>query len=86
MSLHSLLAWQYNKVVGHVAHKKTLHTICTHVLRVNVLIWLAASVAGLVVISQQASCLPDDTDASYWRIGVSCALHRAVVIVAVLSL
>lgn len=86
VSLHSFLAWHYNKVAGHVAQKNVLHTVCINVLRVNVIIWLASSVAGLVVVSQQASCLPDDAAGGYWKVGVSCALHRAVVIVAVLSL
>ena len=86
LSFHSFIAWQYSKVAGNVAQKNVLHTVCINVLRVNVIIWLATSVAGLVVVSQQASCLPDDAVGGYWKVGVSCALHRAVVIVAVLSL
>lgn len=86
LSIHSLLAWKYSKLAGRRIQTNIFHTSCTYVLRANILIWLAASVAGLVVVSQQASCLPDDTDGSYWKVGVSCALHRAVVIVAVVSL
>ena len=86
LSLHSFIAWQYSKVAGNVAQRNVLHTVCINVLRVNVIIWLATSVAGLVVVSQQASCLPDDAVGGYWKVGVGCALDRAVVIVAVLSL
>lgn len=86
LSIHSLLAWKYNKIAGHRIQTSVLHTACTYAIRANILIWLAASVAGLVVVSQQASCLQDDTDGSYWKVGISCALHRAVVIVAVASL
>lgn len=85
LSIHSLLAWQFNKA-ERGPQKNALSTISAYALRLNVAIWLAASVAGLVVVSQQASCLPDDSNASYWRVGVSCAFHRAAVIVAVLSL
>ncbi|KAE8401147.1 hypothetical protein BDV37DRAFT_273913 [Aspergillus pseudonomiae] len=78
--LHSLLAWQYNKVPGFGGQKTMLRAACTYLLRVTVIIWLAASVAGLVVISQQASCLPETAKGSFWNTGVSCALHRAAVI------
>ncbi|BCR90924.1 uncharacterized protein ACHE_60810A [Aspergillus chevalieri] len=84
LSIHSLLAWQFNKA-GRGPQKNALSNISAYALRLNVAIWLSASVAGLVVVSQQASCLPDDSNASYWRVGVSCALHRATVIVEVLS-
>lgn len=66
--------------------KAMLHTACTYVLRLTTLIWLGSSVAGLVVVSQQVYCLPDSAGGSFWKVGVSCALHRAVVIVSVLSL
>ncbi|KAB8234675.1 uncharacterized protein BDW43DRAFT_272519 [Aspergillus alliaceus] len=83
--LHSLLAWQYNRVSGFEGQKTMLRTACTYLLRLTVIIWLAASVAGLVVVSQQASCLPDTANGSFWNTGVSCALHRAVVIVSIMS-
>ncbi|KAB8265520.1 hypothetical protein BDV32DRAFT_52941 [Aspergillus pseudonomiae] len=83
--LHSLLAWQYNKVPGFGGQKTMLRAACTYLLRVTVIIWLAASVAGLVVISQQASCLPETAKGSFWNTGVSCALHRAAVIVSIIS-
>ncbi|KAF7173735.1 hypothetical protein CNMCM5623_005993 [Aspergillus felis] len=83
--LHSLLAWQYNRVQGFRRQKKFLHGVCTYLLRLTTIIWVAASVAGLVVISQQVSCLPDSMNYGFWKTGVSCALHRAAVIVSVLS-
>ncbi|KAB8199198.1 hypothetical protein BDV34DRAFT_47841 [Aspergillus parasiticus] len=83
--LHSLLAWQYNKVPGFGGRKTILRAACTYLLRVTVIIWLAASVAGLVVVSQQVSCLPEITRGSFWNTGVSCALHRTAVIVSIIS-
>ncbi|KAL4936191.1 hypothetical protein BDV06DRAFT_216862 [Aspergillus oleicola] len=83
--LHSILAWQYNRVLGYASQKAVLHNVCTYLLRITTIVWLGASVSGLVVVSQQAYCLPVSTDGSYWQVGVSCALHRAVVIVSVLS-
>ncbi|KAF4263199.1 hypothetical protein KXW98_001805 [Aspergillus fumigatus] len=83
--LHSLLAWQYNRVQGFRRQKNFLHGVCTYLLRLTIIVWVAASVAGLVIISQQISCLPDSTNGGFWKTGVSCALHRAAVIISVLS-
>ncbi|KAL4788463.1 hypothetical protein BJX76DRAFT_315771 [Aspergillus varians] len=83
--LHSFLSWQYNRVLGYASQKAMLHTACTYIMRLTTITWLGASVAGLVVVSQQAYCLPDDASGKFWKVGVSCALHRAVVIVSVLS-
>ncbi|KAL4886320.1 hypothetical protein BJY04DRAFT_213847 [Aspergillus karnatakaensis] len=83
--LHSFLAWQYNRVLGYAKQKAMLHTVCTYILRLTTIVWLGASVAGLVVVSQQAYCLPGTASGSFWEVGVSCALHRAVVIVSVVS-
>ncbi|KAE8372527.1 hypothetical protein BDV26DRAFT_297773 [Aspergillus bertholletiae] len=85
VALHSLLAWQYHKVPGFGCQKIMLRAACTYLLRVTVIIWLAASVAGLVVVSQQGSCLPDTANGSFWNMGVSCALHRTVVIISIIS-
>ncbi|RDW93155.1 uncharacterized protein DSM5745_00477 [Aspergillus mulundensis] len=83
--LHSFLAWQYKRVLGYESQKAVLYTVSTYVLRLTTIVWLGASVAGLVVVSQQAYCLPDGSNGSFWNVGVSCALHRAVVIVSVLA-
>ncbi|RMJ21374.1 hypothetical protein PHISP_07761, partial [Aspergillus sp. HF37] len=83
--LHSLAAWQYNKVVGFGDRKTSLHAACTYLLRMTVAIWLASSVAGLVVVAQQASCLPEGADGGFWEVGISCGLHRTVFIVSVVS-
>ncbi|KAL2825917.1 hypothetical protein BDW59DRAFT_68212 [Aspergillus cavernicola] len=83
--LHSFLAWQYNNVIGYESRKRMLRTVCTYILRLTIIIWLGASVSGLVVVSQQAYCLPDAASGRFWRVGMSCALHRAVVIISVLS-
>lgn len=84
--LHSLAAWQYNRVTGFASQKNILHAACTYILRLIVVVWLAATVSGLVVVSQHASCLSGGNDSSFWKAGVSCALHRTVWIVSVVSL
>ncbi|KGO65334.1 hypothetical protein PITC_016020 [Penicillium italicum] len=86
VGLQSLVAWQYNNIGGFGTQKTILHNICTYVLRLDLMLWLATSVAGLVVAAQQVYCLPEGTDASFWRVGISCAFHRASVIVAVVSM
>ncbi|KAI9041667.1 uncharacterized protein KD926_006565 [Aspergillus affinis] len=84
--LHSILAWQYNKVAGFGSQKAVLHKGCIYLLRLTIIVWLAASVAGLVVVSQQVSCLQESSRDNFWKEGVSCALHRAAVIVSVIAL
>ncbi|KAJ5775573.1 uncharacterized protein N7511_000584 [Penicillium nucicola] len=86
VGLQSLVAWQYNNIGGFGTQKTVLHNVCTYVLRIDLMLWLATSVAGLVVAAQQVYCLPEGTDASYWRVGMSCAFHRATVIVSVVSM
>lgn len=86
ISLQSLVAWQYNKIGGFGEKKTVLHNCCTYVLRLDLMMWLAASVSGLVVAAQQVYCLPSGTHATFWRVGFSCALHRSTVIVSVVSL
>lgn len=86
VGLQSLVAWQYNNIGGFGTQKTILHNICTYVLRLDLMLWLATSVAGLVVAAQQVYCLPEGTDATFWRVGKSCAFHRASVIVSVISM
>ncbi|KAJ5786000.1 uncharacterized protein N7503_011212 [Penicillium pulvis] len=86
ISLQSLVAWQYNNIGGFGEQKTVLHNVCTYVLRLDLMMWLAASVSGLVVAVQQVYCLPEGTHATFWRVGASCAFHRATVIVSVVSL
>ncbi|KAL3250812.1 hypothetical protein ABHI18_010992 [Aspergillus niger] len=85
VALHSLLAWQYNKVVGFASQKALLNAACTYILRLTILIWIAASAAGLVLVSQQVYCLADNGGGDFWKIGISCALQRASVIVSIIS-
>ncbi|KAI2698961.1 hypothetical protein CBS147317_6961 [Penicillium roqueforti] len=86
VSLQSLVAWQYNNIGGFGTQKTILHNVCTYVLRLDLMLWLATSIAGLVVAAQQVYCLPEGTDGSFWKVGKSCAFHRASVIVAVISM
>ncbi|GKZ43210.1 hypothetical protein AbraIFM66951_003764 [Aspergillus brasiliensis] len=85
VALHSLLAWQYNRVVGFASQKALLNAACTYICRLTILVWIAASAAGLVVVSQQVYCLADDGGSDFWKIGISCALQRASVIVSIVS-
>ncbi|KAJ5620892.1 hypothetical protein N7510_004876, partial [Penicillium lagena] len=84
--LQSLVAWQYNKIGGFGTQKTVLHNLCTYVYRLDLMAWLATSVSGLVIVAQQADCLRDGTDAGLWRVGLGCSLHRASVVVSVVSL
>ncbi|KAJ5947539.1 hypothetical protein N7466_000554 [Penicillium verhagenii] len=86
ISLQSLVAWQYNNIGGFGEQKTVLHNVCTYVLRIDLMMWLATSVSGLVVAAQQVYCLPEGTHDTFWRVGASCAFHRATVIVSVVSL
>ena len=86
ISLQSLVAWQYNKIGGFGQQKTVLHNICSYVYRLDLMLWLATSVSGLVVAAQLVYCLPEGTDATFWRVGVSCAFHRSTVIVSVVAL
>ncbi|CEJ60350.1 hypothetical protein PMG11_08927 [Penicillium brasilianum] len=86
ISLQSLVAWQYNKIGGFGEQKTVLHNICTYFLRLDLMLWLATSVTGLIVAAQQVACLPAGTDASFWKVGTSCVFHRSSVIVSVVSL
>ncbi|PYH98395.1 hypothetical protein BO71DRAFT_438167 [Aspergillus ellipticus CBS 707.79] len=85
VALHSLLAWQYNRIAGFARQKAFLHIACTYILRLTIIVWVAASVAGLVVVAQQTFCLADDGSNHFWKIGLSCALHRVSVVVSVVS-
>ncbi|KAL4894581.1 hypothetical protein BDV59DRAFT_207173 [Aspergillus ambiguus] len=85
VALHSLLAWQYNRVSGFKRQKRILSVTSTYLLRITITVWLSASVAGLIVVTQQVSCLPVDAGNEFWNAGVSCALHRAAIVVSVLA-
>lgn len=89
VALHSLLAWQYNRIAGFGVQKTFLHTACTYLLRLVVLLWLTADVVGLMVVSEQPWCLPSGSHAGhagFWATGISCQLHRVAVFIAVASL
>ncbi|KAL1879031.1 hypothetical protein Plec18167_004327 [Paecilomyces lecythidis] len=51
-----------------------------------VVLWLATTVTGLVVISKQPTCDASQLTWSFWRSGTSCVLHRVAVIIAILAL
>ncbi|KAJ5894580.1 hypothetical protein N7495_006271, partial [Penicillium taxi] len=86
VSLQSLVAWQYNKIGGFGEQKTVLHNVCTYVFRLDLMMWLAASVSGLVLAAHQVYCLPSGTDATFWKVGESCIFHRISVLVSVVSL
>ncbi|KAJ5495228.1 hypothetical protein N7539_000344 [Penicillium diatomitis] len=83
VSLQSLVAWQYNKIGGFGEQKTILHNICTYFFRLDLMVWLAASIAGLIVAAEQMTCLPAGYDGGYWKVGTSCVLHQCSVLVSV---
>jgi hypothetical protein len=66
--------------------RNALHIACSHLPRVMIVMWLAAAVAGLVIVSKQASCLTADLSHSFWKAGTGCQIHRGLVIISILSL
>lgn len=86
MVLHTLIAWNYKKSSGTTIPRTPIHIVCSHLPRLMVVIWLATTVTGLVVISKQPTCDASQLTRSFWRSGTSCVLHRVAVIVAILAL
>lgn len=66
--------------------RNALHMACSHLPRIMVAMWLAASVAGLVIVSKQASCLVSTATQQYWKAGLSCQIHRATVVLEIVAL
>lgn len=66
--------------------RNALHMACLHLPRVMVAMWLAASVAGLVVVSKKATCAESTATQQYWKAGLSCQIHRGTVILEILAL
>ncbi|KAL1970857.1 hypothetical protein VTN77DRAFT_2691 [Rasamsonia byssochlamydoides] len=83
--LHAILSWQYMRMRGLNIPKTSLHTACFYLPRIMVVLWLASSAAGLVVVSKQATCYPGLRTHHLWQIGISCYLHRVAVLIAVLA-
>ncbi|KAJ9204234.1 hypothetical protein DTO164E3_1996 [Paecilomyces variotii] len=84
--LHTLIAWNYKKSSGTTIPRTPIHIVCSHLPRLMVVIWLATTVTGLVVISKQPTCDASQLTRSFWRSGTSCVLHRVAVIIAILAL
>lgn len=51
-----------------------------------VVVWLAAAVAGLLVIAKQPGCMTGSGGLELWQAGIGCDLYRTVVVIAVLTL
>jgi hypothetical protein len=66
--------------------RNALHMACSHLPRIMVAMWLAASVAGLVVVSKQVMCVSTSEAHEFWKAGVSCQIHRGTVILSILAL
>ncbi|KAL2220216.1 hypothetical protein M432DRAFT_308779 [Thermoascus aurantiacus ATCC 26904] len=82
--LHTFLAWQFKKSPGFSLPRTRLHIACSYLPHLMIILWLAATAAGLVVVSKQPTCVAGHSEV-LWKVGVSCVLHRASVIVAVSS-
>ncbi|KAH8702216.1 hypothetical protein BGW36DRAFT_289394 [Talaromyces proteolyticus] len=83
--LHTLLSWQYRKIPGSNLSRNALHIACSHLPRIMIVMWLSASVAGLVTVSKQAGCLSLSESQQFWKAGVSCQIHRSLVVIDMLS-
>jgi hypothetical protein len=66
--------------------RNALHIACSHLPRVMIVMWLSAAVAGLVIVSKQASCVTADLSNSFWQAGTGCQIHRSLVIISILTL
>ncbi|KKA21797.1 hypothetical protein T310_4142 [Rasamsonia emersonii CBS 393.64] len=82
---HSILSWQYKKMRGFNIPRTPLHTACSYLPRIMIVVWLASSVAGLVVVSKQATCHSRLGTHHLWQAGISCSLHRVAIVIAVLA-
>ncbi|KAL2010510.1 hypothetical protein VTN00DRAFT_6317 [Thermoascus crustaceus] len=82
--LHTLLAWQFKKSPAFNVPRTRIHMACSYLPRFMIMLWLAATAAGLIVVSKQPACIAGHSRI-FWKAGVGCALHRASVIVAVFS-
>ncbi|EED18019.1 hypothetical protein TSTA_117910 [Talaromyces stipitatus ATCC 10500] len=83
--IHTILSWQYRRAPGLNMPRNALHMACSHLPRIMVAMWLAASVAGLFVVSKQAVCVASTTTQKYWKAGLSCQIHRGTVILEILA-
>ncbi|KAF5015096.1 hypothetical protein F66182_13689, partial [Fusarium sp. NRRL 66182] len=83
--IHTILSWQYRRAPGLNMPRNALHMACSHLPRVMVAMWLAASVAGLVVVSKQPTCVASTATQQYWKAGLSCQIHRGTVILETLA-
>ncbi|KAL2004182.1 hypothetical protein VTN02DRAFT_5831 [Thermoascus thermophilus] len=82
--LHTVLAWHFKKTPALNVPRTRMHLACSYLPRFMIMLWLAASAAGLIVVSKQPICIGGHSEI-FWQAGVSCILHRASVIVAVFS-
>ncbi|QKX61200.1 uncharacterized protein TRUGW13939_08347 [Talaromyces rugulosus] len=83
--LHTILSWQYRKIPSLNIPRNALHIACSHLPRVMIVMWLSAAVAGLVIVSKQASCVTADLSHSFWQAGTGCQIHRGLVIISILA-
>ncbi|GAM36181.1 hypothetical protein TCE0_018r05072 [Talaromyces pinophilus] len=83
--IHTILSWQYRQAPRLNMPRNALHMACSHLPRVMVAMWLAASVASLVVVSKKATCAASTTTQQYWKAGLSCQIHRGTVILEILA-
>ncbi|OKL64007.1 hypothetical protein UA08_00352 [Talaromyces atroroseus] len=83
--IHTILSWQYRRVPGLNMPRNALHMACSHLPRIMVAMWLAASVAGLVLVSKQVTCVPVSQAQQFWKAGMSCQIHRGTVILSILA-
>ncbi|EEA24293.1 hypothetical protein TMatcc_007378 [Talaromyces marneffei ATCC 18224] len=83
--VHTILSWQFRRAPELNMPRNVLHMAFSHLPRIMVAMWLAASAAGLVVVSKQATCEAATVTQQYWKGGLSCQIHRGTVILEILA-
>jgi hypothetical protein len=84
--LHTVLFSQHKRRAGATIPHHPLHTACSYLPRAMIVLWLAAAVAGLLVVSKQPGCITEQGTYEFWQAGIGCNLHRTIVVIAVLTL
>ena len=72
---------------GHAnGRSMKLESCLLHIPRLLIVLWMAASAAGLVVAARQPTCYAATVAESSWQAGLACELHRSATGIAVCAL
>lgn len=84
--VHLLLARRQRLVIMYNYPPSSLNSIGRFFPRVLIILWMTAAAVGIIVAARQPKCLPGRASQTFWQIGLSCQLHRAIVSIAVVAL